>query len=489
MKPPRRRGLCRSLALVLTIALLPAAATPLDEEAAERALAVAGEKLARAAARLPSDRLPHSTGPDGLWRTVAADDRVGWTQGFFPGSLWYLHELTQDPAWRDRAERFTWPLESQKRNTETHDVGFKLFPSFGNAHRLTGDDRYREVLLAGAASLATRFRPEVGAIDCCDWNPEWRLPIVVDTMMNLELLLWASRHGGDPAYAELALRHALRTLADLVRPDGGTFHVSDYEPGSGALRWRGTFQGARDDSTWSRGQAWAVYGFTVVHRYTGDPRMLDAAVRTAEFFLARLPAHGVPRWDLDVAAGPEDSSAAAVLASALLELATFVAEPAASRYQARALGILETLASPAYLDARPATEGILLHGAGHVPAGREVDVSLVYGDHYFIEALLRARPWPPRAADGGAGSGGGGDDGGGAGDGGDGGAGDGDGAGDDGDGGGSDPPPSSASGRSGGCSTAGGATAFALLVLLLPRSRPRASRGPAACSSRTTPTS
>jgi unsaturated chondroitin disaccharide hydrolase len=269
MKPPRRMGPCRSLALALTIALLPAAATPLDEEAAERALAVAGEKLARAATRLPPDRLPHSTGPDGLWRTVAADDRVGWTQGFFPGSLWYLHELTQDPAWRDRAERFTWPLESQKRNTETHDVGFKLFPSFGNAHRLTGDDRYREVLLAGAASLATRFRPEVGAIDCCDWNPEWRLPVVIDTMMNLELLLWASRHGGDPAYAELALRHALRTLADLVRPDGGTFHVSDYEPGSGALRWRGTFQGARDDSTWSRGQAWAVFRRFAAEGVTG----------------------------------------------------------------------------------------------------------------------------------------------------------------------------------------------------------------------------
>lgn len=386
-----------ALAGAVAVAILAAGAavaSPLDGPAAEKALAVAQAKAAATAARLTPDRLPKSTGPDGRWTTVAATDPVGWTQGFFPGTLWYLHEWSGEGAWRERAERFTATLEPQKTNTETHDVGFKLVPSFGNALRLTGDPAHREVLLAGAASLATRFRPEIGAIDCCDWNPDWRLPVVIDTMMNLELLLRAAREGGDPAYADMALRHALRTRDDLVRGDGGTFHVADYEPGTGALRWRGTFQGAADGSTWARGQAWAVYGFTMVHRYTRDARMLETARRTADFFLARLPASGVPRWDLDVEDGPDDSSAAAILASALLELATVVEGPAGDAYRAHALRILGMLASPSYLDERPTTEGILLHGAGNVPAGHEIDVSLVYGDYYFVEALLRARPWP-----------------------------------------------------------------------------------------------
>jgi unsaturated chondroitin disaccharide hydrolase len=525
-------------AVAVAIALaVGGSARALDEVAAARALAVAGDKLERAATRLAADQLPKATGPDGLWRTVAATDRVGWTQGFFPGSLWLLHELTGDGAWRERAERFTRTLEPQKSNTETHDTGFKLVPSFANAHRLTGDPAHRDVLLAGAASLATRFRPEVDAIDCCEWNPDWRLPVVIDTMMNLELLLWAARNGGDPGYADLALRHALRTRADLVRADGSTFHVADYEPGTGTLRWRGTFQGAADGSTWSRGQAWAVYGFTMVYRYTRDARMLDAARTTAEFFLARLPAHGVPSWDLDAGPAPEDSSAAAVLASALLELATFVAEPAATRYRDRALAILGTLASTGYLDARATTEGILLHGAGHVPAGQEVDVSLVYGDYYFVEALMRARPWPKApAGDGGDGTGGKGEEGGGedgtggdgggeggtGGDGGDdqgGGGGDdgaGDGAGRDtgsgdaggegggavpggegegqggGGGAGTDEPGSASPSRgSGGCSTGGAGSALVpmLLALGLTRAAARSPRGPPAsrCGGRTPP--
>jgi unsaturated chondroitin disaccharide hydrolase len=489
-----RLGYARVAAIALAaIAAGDAVAVTLDAPAAERALAVAQGKLAAAAARLTPDRLPKSTGPDGLWQTVAATDRVGWTQGFFPGMLWYLHEWSGDRAWRERAELFTSPLEPQRTNTETHDVGFKLVPSFGNAHRLTGDPAHRDVLLAGAASLATRFRPEVGAIDCCDWNTDWRLPVVIDTMMNLELLLWAARNGGDPAHADLALRHALRTRADLVRADGGTFHVADYEPGTGALRWRGTFQGAADGSTWARGQAWAVYGFTMVYRYTRDARMLETARRTADFFLAHLPASGVPRWDLDVGGPPDDSSAAAILASALLELATLVGEPAGDGYRAHALRILGTLASPSYLDERSTTEGILLHGAGHVPAGQEVDVSLVYGDYYFVEALLRARPWPAAApdgdaggADGGAGSGGEGGAGGGGGDAG-GGEDAGGGAGDsepgDGDAeepaGNPAPPPRS----SGGCATGGtGSTIVLALLALRPLLRRVRRWGPSACS-------
>lgn len=414
-----RRVPAALFAFAFAILAAPAVATPLDDATARHALSVAADKLALAAARLPATELPKSTGPDGLWRTVPAEDVIGWTQGFFAGSLWYQYELTGDAAWRDRAETFTRSLEGQKTNTVTHDTGFKLFGSYGNAHRLTGDPAYRDVLLTGAASLATRYRPEIGAIDCCDWNPDWSLPVVIDTLMNLELLFWAGQHGGDADLTRIALEHALRTRDDLVRADGSTFHVADYEPGTGVLRWRGTYQGVADDSTWSRGQAWAVYGFTMAYRYTRDERMLAAARHTADFFLTHLPASRVPNWDFDAPEQRDDSSAASIGASALLELATFAAEPDATRYRTSALQILDALTSSAYLDEAPTTEGVLLHGAGHVPARKEMDVSLVYGDYYFVEALLRARPWP--AAGGGTGDSGGGGGGGGTGDGADGG--------------------------------------------------------------------
>ena len=464
----RRRVARRCSAVLIAFAIFaaPAVATPLDDATATHALSVSRDKLARAAARLPATELPKSTGPDGLWRTVPADDVIGWTQGFFAGSLWYQYELTGDAAWRDRAETFTRSLEGQKTNTVTHDTGLKLFPSYGNAYRLTGDPAFRDVLLTGAASLATRYRPEIGAIDCCDWNPDWRLPVVIDTMMNIELLFWAGQHGGDAGLTRIALEHALRTRDDLVRADGSTFHVADYEPGTGALRWRGTYQGAADDSTWSRGQAWAVYGFTAAYRYTRDERMLAAARHTADFFLTRLPASRVPNWDLDASQQLDDSSAASIFASALLELATFAAEPDATRYRTSALQILDALASSAYLDERLTTEGVLLHGAGHVPARQEMDVSLVYGDYYFVEALLRARPWP----DAGGGGGGGTGDGGGGG----GGGGTGDGAG----GGGTDGGTGSGEGepsprRSGGCNSGGTDAPLFAVALALTTGRSR----------------
>jgi unsaturated chondroitin disaccharide hydrolase len=371
-----------------------------DDAAADRALAFARRQLERTATdpALASDttRSPKSS-LGGPWKLVASTDTVGWTQGFFPGALWYLYEPGRERVWRDRADAWTRPLEVQKTNTETHDLGFKFMPSFGQAYRLTGDAFYRDVLLTAAGSLATRFHPTVGAIDCCDWNdPPWHVATVTDTLVDLELLFWAARNGGDPAWNDLALRHALKTLKDMVREDGGTFHVVDYDE-AGRRLFRGTFQGYSDSSTWARGQAWALYGFTMAYRYTRDPRMLQGARKVTEYFLAHLPADSVPPWDFDAPADQrqKDSSAAAIAASALQELSTYVEDPAAAgRYRDAALAMLDRLASPTYLAEGTSNPGILLHGVAFYrtpikPQGDDIDASLIYGDYYFVEALHR----------------------------------------------------------------------------------------------------
>ena len=322
---------------------------------------------------------------------------TGWTQGFFPGLLWFMDESTHEAPWRTRAEDWTRNLEVQKTNRETHDLGFKFMPSYGQAYRLTGDTYYRDVLLTAADSLASRFNAKAGVIDCCDWNdPPWHVALVTDTMVNLELLYWAARNGGKPEWSDMALSHALKTATDMVRADGGTFHVVDYDT-AGRVVWRGTFQGYSDSSTWSRGQAWAIYGFTLSYRYTRDPRMLQAARKTADYYLARLPADSVPNWDFNAPADQQqkDSSAAAVVASALLELSQYMSDPAlAQRYLTRAEAMLDHLASPAYLSTASLNPGLLLHGVAFYrtpikPQGDDIDASLIYGDYYFVEALER----------------------------------------------------------------------------------------------------
>ncbi len=370
----------------------PIASPPVDDATLRRVLALAAQQQARTAASTPPTEYPRSTRPDGTWTTRPNTDLIGWTQGFFPGLLWQLFESTDDPVWRTRAEVWTRNLELQKTNRQTHDLGFKLYDSFGQAYRLSGQPYHRGVLLVAAESLASRYKPIARVISAADWNPDWKLPLVVDTMVNLELLFWAADNGGRPEWREMALNHALTTAAQIVRPDGSTYHVVDFDPATGAVRFKQTFQGYSDSSTWSRGQAWAIYGFTMAYRYTRDPRMLEAARRVTDYYLLRLPADGVPNWDFDAPSQLKDSSAAAAVASALLELANLVTAPAEStRYRDAALRMLGSLSSPAYLGDPAVTRGLLLHGAGNVPANEELDVSLIYGDYYFVEALLRAQ--------------------------------------------------------------------------------------------------
>ncbi|WP_211172361.1 glycoside hydrolase family 88 protein [Massilia forsythiae] len=333
-------------------------------------------------------------------RTVDAGD---WTAGFFPGSLWYLYEATGDEIWRSAARRYTERTAPAKFDKRQHDVGFMLGAGYGNGWRLSTDPaermRYRDALLAGATTLVTRFDPTVGAIQSWDVEPgsAWAYPVIIDNMMNLELLMWAARAAGEPRYREVAVAHAGTTLKHHFRPDGSSVHLVDYDPHTGAVRARVTVQGHADGSAWARGQAWGLYGYTMMYRETRDPAYLAQAQRSAAFWLGhpRLPADKVPYWDFDDPAipdAPRDAAAAAIAASALLELAGFVERAAAARYRDAAEQTIRSLSSRAYLAAPGENGGFLLkHATGHKPGGTEIDVPLNYADYYFLEAVLRLK--------------------------------------------------------------------------------------------------
>ncbi|WP_223757757.1 glycoside hydrolase family 88 protein [Myxococcus sp. RHSTA-1-4] len=379
--------------LGISCLLLAGSAQAFDDATANRVLLFARQQALRTDAAVPQGSYPQST-QNGTWRTFAAGHLTGWTQGFFPGELWYLAEDSGDANLRSKADTRTRPLEVQKTNSTTHDTGFKLMTSFGNAYRMTGNEAQRQVLLTGAGSLARRYNSELGYVVCCDWNrPTWLAPLVVDTMMDIELLLWGAAHGGQAAWKDMAISHALKTRDLLVRADGSSYHVVDFDPNTGAMRLRGTYQGAGDETTWARGQTWLMYGYTMAYRYTRDARMLAVAEKTSDWYVNHLPADSVPLWDFNAPPDKQykDTSAAAIAASALLELSGYTADPARKqRYQEVALRTLDALSSPAYLVASgtPKTS-VLQHGVGNAPAKQEIDVGLIYGDYYFVEAMLR----------------------------------------------------------------------------------------------------
>ncbi len=341
-------------------------------------------------------------GKPGFPRTVENGEvrMVGWkdwTSGFFPGSLWYLSEATGDPKWKVAAAQYTAATAPAKFDNSQHDLGFMLYCGYGNGLRLGADGSYRDALLAGATTLVTRFNPKVGAIQ--SWNirkdKDWIFPVIVDNMMNLELLMWAARAANEPYYRELAIKHADTTILHHYRADGSSFHLVDYDPQDGKVRSKVTVQGKADSSAWARGQAWGLYGYVMMYRETKKPEYLQLAQKIAAFVMnhPRLPADKIPYWDFDDAAipnAPRDSSAAAIIASALLELSGMVEREQGKKYSSFAEQQLRSLSSPEYLAAPNANGGFLLkHATGHKPAGKEIDVPLNYGDYYFLEALLR----------------------------------------------------------------------------------------------------
>ena len=336
---------------------------------------------------------PRTIKKDGTLELVASRD---WTSGFFPGELWYMYEYTKDKQWEELARRYTDPLEREKINAVTHDMGFKIYCSFGNGYRLTKDARYKDIMLEAATTLITRFNPTVGCIRSWDHNRDkWGFPVIIDNMMNLELLFWASKESGNSMFYDIAVTHARTTIKNHFRSDYSTYHVIDYDTITGEVMHRHTHQGYAHESTWSRGQAWGLYGFVMCYRETQLPEFLEQAKYIANriFTHPNLPDDFIPYWDYnapEIPNEPRDVSAATITASALYELSLYDKENAQTHID-RAEAILSNL-SDNYLADKGGDRGfLLLHSTGSKPMDSEVDVPLVYADYYFLEALLRKK--------------------------------------------------------------------------------------------------
>jgi len=339
--------------------------------------------------------------PDLLPRTIDASGTLvtsnsgWWTSGFFPGSLWNLYDYSKDEKPKEAAIEMTSRIEKEKNNKGTHDLGFMLYCSFGNGFRLTGDQSYKDVMLTGARSLSTRFRPNIGCIQSWGSRKGWQCPVIIDNMMNLEFLMWAFNQTGDSSYYKIAVTHSDTTIKNHFRPDFSSWHVVSYDTITGKVEAKQTAQGAADGSAWSRGQVWGLYGYTVMYRETGLQRYLDQAMDIADFLISHpnMPEDKIPYWDFDAPGIPDtnrDASAGAIMASALIELSGFSGDENKAKSFEIAEKQIRSLSSPAYL-AKEGENGnfILMHSVGSLPAKSEVDVPLTYADYYFIEALLR----------------------------------------------------------------------------------------------------
>lgn len=357
-------------------------------------LSYAMQRTEQAKSKVTNKKLvsPRSLEKDGSLRLVQPRD---WCSGFFPGSLWQMYAYNHSDYWRQQAISYTWPLEEVKWHRGTHDLGFMVYNSFGKAYELTGERSYKDVTLQAAKTLITRYDDKVGCIRSWDHNRDkWKYPVIIDNLMNLELLFWATQQTGDSTYYRIAVRHADTTLKNHFRPDYSSYHVVDYDPETGAVRQQCTHQGYSDDSFWSRGQAWGLYGYTSCYRFTKDPAYLKQAEAIANFFfsLPNLPEDLIPYWDMKDPAIPNtsrDASAAAIMASGLYELSTYAAPEKGKQYREIADKIVKSLYEK--YQAQPGTaEGfLLLHSTGHRPGGDEIDVPISYADYYYLEALAR----------------------------------------------------------------------------------------------------
>lgn len=357
-------------------------------------LAYAIQRTEQAKSKVTNKRLvsPRSLEANGSLRLVQPRD---WCSGFFPGSLWQVYAYNRSDYWRQQAISYTWPLEEVKYHRGTHDLGFMVYNSFGKAYELTGERSYKDVTLQAAKTLITRYDDKVGCIRSWDHNRDkWKYPVIIDNLMNLELLFWATQQTGDSTYYRIAVRHADTTMKNHFRPDYSSYHVVDYDPETGAVRQQCTHQGSSDDSFWSRGQAWGLYGYTSCYRFTKDPAYLKQAEAIANFFfsLPNLPEDLIPYWDMKDPAIPNtsrDASAAAIMASGLYELSTYATPEKGKQYKDIANKIVESLYEK--YQAQPGTaEGfLLLHSTGHYPKNDEIDVPISYADYYYLEALAR----------------------------------------------------------------------------------------------------
>lgn len=330
------------------------------------------------------------------------DELVGvsskdWTSGFFPGMLWYLYKHTEDTEFLRQAQNWTDFIEKEKNDSLTHDVGFKVYCSFGNGFRLTNDTLYKDVVIQASNTLISRYDPKIKCIRSWDWNKnKWQYPVIIDNMMNLEMLFEATKLTSDSIYYKVAKNHALTTMENHFRTDFSSYHVVDYDTISALPRKKITHQGYNNKSAWARGQGWALYGYTMCYRETNNKLFLNQAKHIADFILnhPNLPKDNVPYWDFNAPHIPNamrDVSAAAVIASALLELSTFFEGNQEVRYLKEAKKILNSLALNKYRRLAPEYPFVLKQSVGSKPHGMEVGVPIIYADYYYIEALLRVK--------------------------------------------------------------------------------------------------
>ncbi|MEN7546815.1 glycoside hydrolase family 88 protein [Rapidithrix thailandica] len=344
------------------------------------------------AKHLPDSIMPRTTNTkDGSLRTSGTS---WWTSGFYPGTLWYLYEASGNEQIKQEAIKRTAYIEKEKHNKGTHDLGFMLYCSFGNGYRLTDNEAYKEIMITGANSLSTRFDETVGCIKSWD-HGKWKFPVIIDNMMNLEFLFWATKATGDSSYYHTAVKHADTTLKNHFRADHSSYHVIDYDPETGEVVQKKTHQGFSDESAWARGQMWGLYGYILCYRETQQPRYLDQAIHIAEFVLnhPNLPEDLVPYWDfnaVDIPKASRDVSAGSLLCSALLELSQYVDTDKKTKYLEAAEQLLISLSSDKYRAKLGENNHFLLkYSVGSMPHNSEVDVPLTYADYYYIEALLR----------------------------------------------------------------------------------------------------
>ncbi len=342
---------------------------------------------------LPADQFPRSYNADK--KTLVTSGSAWWCSGFYPGSLINIYKEANDKELYDEALKKLGSLSKEQHNKTTHDLGFMMYCSFGNAYQIDHSNEYKNILINSAKSLITRFDPKVGCIKSWDSKDSSDYIVIIDNMMNLELLFFATKATGDSTYYKIAVTHANTTMKNHFRPDYSSYHVVNYNAQTGAVKERKTAQGAADESAWARGQAWGLYGYTLMYRETRDVKYLEQAKHIAHFILTNphMPADKIPYWDFNapgIPNAPRDASAAAVMASGLLELGTYINGRLKQQYYSTAATIIKNLSGPQYKAAIGTNGGFLLkHSVGHKPAGTEIDVPLTYADYYFIEAMQR----------------------------------------------------------------------------------------------------
>ncbi len=347
--------------------------------------------------QVPSDRMPQSF--DEKTNKLLTREITWWCTGFYPGTLLFIYEQTKDENIKSEALRTLKVIEPNQTYTENHDLGFMMYNSFGNAYRLFKDEKYKQIIFRSAESLSTRYRPNMKSIQSWNKNQYFNCPVIIDNLMNLEMMNWVSQNGGDAKYQQIAITHTNTSMKEFYRPDYSSFHVVDFDEKTGKVLKKTTHQGAANTSAWSRGQAWGLYGFITMYRGTKNMVYLTHAKNIAKFYLnhPNLPADKIPYWDFDAGQQPlakRDASAAAITASALMELAQYAKGAEKENYINSAVTMMESLSNDTYR-AKPGENGgfILKHSVGALPLNSEVDVPLIYADYYFLEALKRYKDW------------------------------------------------------------------------------------------------